>query len=228
MRHLFVFVSVFVFVLQAEAQGVMRHDGDSIAFVGARWQTDTLDGLRYMRHHFRHKQVFNSNQYFTVIELPRGSKRKLRFVADSTLATVSDFALRHNALAAVNGSYFNMRTGVPICYLRIAGRQLGLNTPGRTDTVNRKYYQYATVRLLPTGKPRFLVPDSLRMSESLLPDSNLMTAGPMLLRHGTLVPQHTEKHFVYGRHNRTAIGLKPDGTVVFLVADGRMRGDSHR
>ena len=36
--------------------------------------------------------------------------------------------------------------------------------------------------------------------------------------------QHVEKRFVSGRHNRTAIGLKPDGTVVLLVADGRSKG----
>jgi len=198
--------------------------GDSIAFSKARWECDTLVGVRFMHTHFTGREVFKSNQYFTVVEIPRGARHRLCFVADPVRATVSAFAEQRNALAAVNGSYFDMRTGSPICYLRIGGRQLGINTPGRHDTVNRKYYQNATIRLLPSGKPRFLIPDSLRMAESLLPDSNIMTAGPMLLLRGATVPQHTEKRFVSGRHNRTAIGLKPDGTVVLLVADGRCKG----
>ena len=208
------------FLPPAHGQGI----SDSLAFAKAPWQCDTVHGLRYLHTHFNHRELFHSNQYITIIEIPRGAKHRLCFVSDTARATVSEFATRHNALAAVNGSYFDMRTGIPICYLRIGGRQLGINTPGRNDTLNRKYYQFATVRLLPSGRPRFLVPDSLRMAEALLPDSNLMTAGPMLLHRGATVPQHLEKRFVAARHNRTAIGLKPDGTVILLVADGRFKG----
>ena len=213
-------LSSYFLLPPARGQGI----SDSLAFAKAPWQCDTVHGLRYFHTHFNHRELFHSNQYITVIEIPRGAKHRLCFVSDTARATVSEFALRHNALAAVNGSYFDMRTGSPICYLRIGGRQLGINTPGRNDTLNRKYYQFATVRLLPSGRPRFLVPDSLRMAEALLPDSNLMTAGPMLLHRGATVPQHVEKRFVAGRHNRTAIGLKPDGTVILLVADGRFKG----
>lgn len=218
---------LLVFLLLCPIAGTAQHAthvGDSLAFSRARWVCDTVDGIRWMYTHFTGREVFNSNQYLTVVEIPRGSKHRMCFVADSVRATVSDFAVRHGAIAAVNGSFFDMRTGVPICFLRISGRQLGYNTPGRSDSVNRKYYQNAAVRLLHTGKPRFLMPDSLRMAETLLPDSNIMTAGPMLLQRGTSIAQHTEKRFVSGRHNRTAIGLKPDGTVVLLVADGRTKG----
>ena len=221
-----VFSLYLLLFFPVRAQHYVNYTADSLAFAKGPWQCDTVGGIRYLRSIFNHRQLFNSNQCLSVIEIPRGARHRLRFVADSSRATVSEFALRHNALAAVNGSYFDMKTGAPICYLRIDGRQMGINTPGRNDTVNRKYYQFATVRLLPSGKPRFLVPDSLRMAEALLPDSNIMTAGPMLLRRGVSVAQHVEKRFVAGRHNRTAIGLKPDGTVVLLVADGRMKNDA--
>ena len=50
-----------------------------------------------------------------------------------------------------------------------------------------------------------------------------MTAGPMLLRKGQYVPQRDDRTFVTKRHNRTALGLRPDGTTVLLVADGRFK-----
>ena len=50
-----------------------------------------------------------------------------------------------------------------------------------------------------------------------------MTAGPMLLREGRYVPQRDDRTFVTKRHNRTALGLRPDGTVLLVVADGRFR-----
>lgn len=223
MKHLPILLALLL-PLALFAQGRRSFTADSLAFVNAPWQVDTFDGVKFYSHHFNQRQLFNSNQYFSVIEVPRGHHR-LALVADTLLTTVSDFALRNKALAAINGSYFNMRTGEPVCFLRIAGQQLGENTPPRTGPDSlRKYYQYATIRVLPSGRPRFLVPDSLRTAESLLPDSNLMTAGPMLLQRGSTVPQRTEKRFVSGRHNRTAIGLKPDGTVLLLVVDGRAKG----
>lgn len=210
-----------VALLPAQVSAQRDYTADSIAFVNADWHADTLDGFLFLHHHFMHRQVFNSNQCFSVVEIPSGSPTKMRFVADTQMTTVADFATRHQALAAINGSYFNMRTGAPVCYLRIDGRELGINTPARNDSTYRKYYQYATIRLTATRRPRFLVPDSNRYAERALPDSNIMTAGPMLIRRGTVIPQRMDRHFVYGRHNRTAIGLKPDGTVVLLVVDGR-------
>jgi len=217
-----VFCVLLLWMLLPTGAAAQRdYTADSAAFVNADWHADTLNGFRYLHHHFMHRQVFNSNQCFSVIEIPSGSPSRLCFVADTHLTTVSAFAARHGALAAINGSYFNMRTGVPVCYLRIDGREIGVNTPSRNDSIYRKYYQYATIRLTPTRRPRFLVPDSSRMAERALPDSNIMTAGPMLIRKGMDIPQRMDRHFVYGRHNRTAIGLKPDGTVVLLVVDGR-------
>ena len=197
------------------------YTADSIAFVNADWHPDTADGFLFLHHHFMHRQVFNSNQCFSVIVIPTGSQSGLHFVADTQMTTVADFALRNNALAAINGSYFDMRTGVPVCYLRIGGKEWGINTPSTRDTVNRKYYQYAAIRLLRSRRPRLLVPDSNRMAERHLPDSNVMTAGPMLIYKGIDVPQRLDRRFVFGRHNRTAMGLKPDGTIVMVVADGR-------
>lgn len=224
-RPLFLLILFFTAIQPLQAQH-RDFKADSAAFVDASWQTDTLDGFFYRRHHFMHRQVFNSNQYFCIVEIPKGTGARLALVADTQLTKVSDFALRSNALAAINGSYFNMKTGEPICFLRIQGKEWGKNTPGRNDTVNRKYYQYATLRLLRNGKPRLLVPDSIRSSEAALRDSNVMTAGPMLIYNGMEVKQKLDRRFVTDRHNRTALGIKPDGTVVLLVADGRAKREA--
>ena len=217
---------VSTFAVPSLLHAQRNYTADSIAFVNADWHTDTLDGFYYRHHHFMHRQVFNSNQYFSVIEIPSGSTSCLSFAADSVMTPVTVFATRDSALAAINGSYFDMRTGAPVCYLRINGRELGENTPSSTDSIHRKYYQNGTIRLLPTRRPRFLMPDSGRNAERMLPDSNIMTAGPMLIQRGIDIPQHLDRSFVFRRHNRTAIGLKPDGTVVMLVADGRHRGEA--
>lgn len=207
-------------------QGQSSHrdySADSIAFVNAMWQVDSLKGFVFKHYHFQHQQVFNSYQYIGIIEIPRGSKAHLAFVADTAYTRVSEFARRHNALAGINGSFFDMRVCRPSCYLRIGGKTIGENTPGETDSINRKYFQNGTIRLTRSGHPRFLIPDSNRLAETKMPDSNIMTSGPMLIHRGQNVPQRLDRKFVYSRHNRTALGLKPDGTIVLFVADGRVK-----
>ena len=193
---------------------------DSLRVANAEWSIDTLEGFYLKRYQFGEGALFCSAQHLCVIEIPARSHRRLAFVHDSALTTVSDLARRTNAYAAVNGSFFDMDKGNPICYLRIGGQQLGENTPQVSDSVNRKYYQYAVMTLAPT---RLWVPDSNRQWEIQLADSDIMTAGPMLLHEGQYVPQRDDRTFITRRHNRTALGLRPDGTTLLLVADGRFR-----
>lgn len=199
------------------------HSVDSLRVADAEWRVDSLDGFTLRRYHFGQGGLFCSAQYLCLIEIAPDSPRRLAFVHDERLAAVSQLASRLGALAAVNGSFFDMGQFNPICYLRIGGRQVGENTPQKSDTVNRKYYQYATLVLDSAGRPHLRVPDSNRHAEAAWPDSNIMTAGPMLLADGRTLPQRDDRTFVTARHNRTALGLKPDGTVLLLVADGHFR-----
>lgn len=195
---------------------------DSIRLTHAEWSVDTLEGFYLKRYQFGEGELFCAAQHLCVIEIPARSHRRLAFAYDTTLTEVSVLAQRSNAYAAVNGSFFDMDRGNPICYLKIDGVAVGENTPGKDDTVRRKYYQHATL-VLESGRPELVVPDSLRQWEETLADSNVMTAGPMLLREGKEVPQRDDRTFVTRRHNRTALGIRPDGTTLLVVADGRFR-----
>lgn len=198
-------------------------NADSIAFCSAQWEVDEHPGFSVKRLSISDKSLFASNQYITMIVIPPDSKRRLAFaLAKDTLLPTSELAQRTDALAAVNGSFFDMKYYNPICYLRIDGEEVGINTPGKDDTINRKYYQYASIKLR-NGKPKLFIPDSSRFAEQSRPDSNIMTAGPMLLWHGERSPQRDDRTFVTYRHNRTALGTKADGTVIILTADGRFR-----
>lgn len=199
---------------------VVDYSNDSLRVANAEWRIDSLEGFTLKRYHFGEGELFCSAQHLFVIEVPAHSPRRLAFAYDSLLTPVDTFARRREAFAAINGSFFDMDKGNPVCYLRIDGQLLGENTPQKNDSVNRKYYQYATLTLGPT---RLWVPDSNRTWENILSNGDIMTAGPMLLRKGQYVPQRDDRTFVTKRHNRTALGLRPDGTTVLLVADGRFK-----
>lgn len=217
LKHPLLTLLLLAVPLAASAQ-----NADSLRIVNARWQTDTLDGMLLKQHHFSRKNCMGSNQFVAYIEIPPDSPRRLAFSHTPQRTPTSRHAQSHNALAAINGSFFDMRYHNPICYLRIDGREVGINTPQAVDSIHRKYYQYATL-LLDEGRPRFVVPDSARLAERTLEASDVMTAGPMLVRNGSLVPMRTDKTFVTDRHNRTAVGLCSDGSVLLVVVDGRTR-----
>ena len=219
-------LAILILALAANAVSAqVDYSIDSMRVVDAEWRIDTLEGFYLKRYQFGEGTLFCSAQYLCVVEIPARSHRKLAFVYDSTLAPVSTLAQQCGAYAAVNGSFFDMKESHPVCYLKIDGQVLGENTPAATDSVRRKYYQHATL-LLEDGRAKIALPDSARIWEESLPDSNIMTAGPMLILNGAEVPQRDDRTFVTKRHNRTALGLRPDGTTLLVVADGRFRHKS--
>ena len=217
------FVAAMLVALMPIASAQRPHSvQDSLLVVDARWQVDSMDGFVLKRMHFNRANCLGSNQYVCIVEIPAGSPRRLALTYEAERTPTTVHAQRHGALAAINGSYFDMSRHNPICYLRIDGNELGINTPQVVDSIHRKYYQYGSLSLR-GGRPHLFVPDSARLSERTLKDSNIMTAGPMLIWHGKLVPQRVDKSFVADRHNRTAVGCRNDGTTLLVTVDGRTR-----
>lgn len=215
----------FAFPLQGCTQniGSVSVNADSLALANAIWRVDSLDGFVLKQLQISDNSYFGSCQNFCMIELPRNSECRLAFAYDSTADRTSSIAQRHGALAAINGSFFDMDDGSPVCYLRIAGREVGINTPAVTDTVNRKFYQYSTI-VLRKGRAGVMVTDSNRFWERSVQDSNIMTTGPLLIFRDSLLVQDVSRSFVAKRHNRTALGRRRNGTVILFVADGRHKG----
>ena len=213
MKRVVIYLLSLTFALCLHAQR------DSLAFANGNWLTDTIDGMVLKQCRFEGQQLFASNQQIFVLEIPDTAHYTLAFAHEPRRTKTSEMAQKHDAVAAINGSFFDMDQHFPVCYLRIDSVELGENTPGK-DTVNRKYYQYGTL-CLSHDSVFILKTDSPRHWEEALPYPDIMTAGPLLIWHDTLQHMRDDRTFVTNRHNRTAVGIRDDGTVLLLVADGR-------
>ena len=220
MKRPILFLFLVALCLLSNAQSFSR--ADSLFISNAQWHVDSMDGFVLKQIHFNKKNCLGANQNICVIELPATSPRRVAFTFEERRTPTTVHASRNGAYAAVNGSFFDMSRHNPICYLRIDGKELGINTPQPSDSVHRKYYQYGSL-VLRDGRPAYVVPDSARMAEREWGDSNIMTAGPMLIHDGRLVSMRDDKTFVTQRHNRTAIGTRADGTVLLVTLDGRSK-----
>lgn len=200
---------------------------DSLVLVEARWKIDTIHGLILTTIHFNNQEYFHSNQNISILEIPKDSDYQLQYAYAVRRTKTSAMAQKHNALAAINGSFFDMDKHNPICYLRINGEEVGINTPGK-DTINRKYYQYGTMALADCASDNgplahILHTDSARLWERTLNYTNIMTAGPLLIFQGEVQPMRNDLSFVNSRHNRTAIGILPNGNILMITVDGRTK-----
>lgn len=194
---------------------------DSTTLCQAPWHVDTIETLVLKTVHFENHEYFHSNQFIALLEIPAQSNVQLAYAYEKQRTRTSTIAQKHRAIAAINGSFFDMEKHHPVCYLRINGEEVGINVAG-VDSVNRKYYQYGTL-VIDSNRMQILHTDSARFWERTLPYENIMTAGPLLIYRGEKIAQRNDLSFVNKRHNRTAVGIRPDGSILMLVVDGRSK-----
>lgn len=212
------YILPFLFLLIARTAYAQN---DSLTLVQAEWHIDTINGMVLKTVHFTQQEYFHSNQFICILEIDPKADIKLQYAYEPKRTKTSVMAKKRNAIAAVNGSFFDMENHNPICHLRINGVEIGENTPGK-DTLNRKYYQYGTL-VFNDKDVRIVHTDSARLWERSLPDKNIMTAGPLLIYQGNDLPMRNDLSFVNSRHNRTAVGIKADGTILLFTVDGRTK-----
>ena len=114
--------------------------------------------------------------------------------------SVAEKARGVKVVAAVNGDFFNMATGEPTGALVMNGRQVHASG-------GRIYFAI----LKDTNKA------VIRTGELQGDEAEAIGAASMLIQDGTIVASADDTV----KQPRTAVGIKEDGTVVLIVADGR-------
>ena len=166
--------------------------------------------------------LFGANQFLCVLEVAPGLRFDIVPSVDKTLELTSALADRYGAVAAINGSFFNMRAPYgSVNYLRVDGDELAPNAPDtyenpRKGRSTRQSGAVATEK----GCLYILKSDELARWERDIEAEDVVTSGPMLLIGGNTEEVRRDK-FNTNRHPRTAVGRKADGTVLLVTADGR-------
>lgn len=195
---------------------------ESGILAGGDWTEETIAEGIVLRQAAFAGNLFDANQYLCVLEIAPGARFDIVPSVDKTLETTSALAARYDAIAAINGSFFNMKAPYgSVNYLRVDGSELAPNAPDsyenpRRGRSTRQTGAVATFR----GDIYVLKSDEIARWERDIEAEDVVTTGPMLLVAGEAEPQAKDK-FNTNRHPRTAVGVRPDGTVVLLVADGR-------
>lgn len=193
---------------------------DSLTFVQTDWQWTTL--ASGAEAGYASLNIFGSTQSISVIRY-RASKFKTDIVsAPGTESSTTDtLAMRAGAFAAVNGSYFNMKTLEPATFFCHSGKVL-------SNTYRKELYRCDGVLALKKGcGHRIAVIPYNKEKEDLYRKryKAAVVSGPVLTLEGKRRADFDMKNkFFSRRHPRTFVGETSDGWIYFVVIDGRFRG----
>lgn len=164
--------------------------------------------LRYPARKF-HTDIANDSG----VNNPRKPEYPKAVNPDSPATTTSGFAARYGACAAINGSFFNMSTLYPACYVLDDGELEG-DVPGTDLEV------IDGILALRGHKVDIFRADTSSYGRRLKGYRDAFAAGPVLIENGKTLGGWPETNFFTGRHQRTVVGTKGKW-VYFLVIDGR-------
>jgi exopolysaccharide biosynthesis protein len=200
-------------------------DADSVAFSKAKWLKQKVAKKTVLyTYQFGDSSLFNANQYISFVEVKNKNKAPGFFIGYSPkeLIKTSDFAKKHQAIATLNGTFFDVKNGGSVTFLKVNDTIINQNRDEKNN--KRAMHQKAAV-VINNYQPAIKKWDGSAKWENNLGDKTIMLSGPLLILDSEnelldSVP------FNKLRHPRTALGIKPDGSVLLLTVDGRQQNSS--
>jgi len=206
-----------LFFIAAAAVCSLAAQQDSISFAHADWIVKKISrGIKLKQSWFDHS-LFNSSQNISILEIKLNKKNRIDVEADPVkLKPTSSFGIEHDALAAINGTFFDMKNGGSVDYIRLDGKTLNETRPGKNNS--RSFHQKAAI-IFNGNKLNIQKWDGSTDWENKLMGEDIMVTGPLLVENKKETVMDTIGFYTM-RHPRSAIALKGN-TIFFISVDGR-------
>ena len=188
-----------------------------LSLLGVDWSQDTIaDGLYFGQMQF--DDLFESKQSVSVLQVDLSKPIHAAFVYSDTNRITSEMASDAEALAAVNGSFFDMKNGGGVKYLKSDG-----NLVHRSKASTYTFWDSGAVAIDQDGFVRLIkAPEDLDWSvfneNEQYPD--IMVSGPWILLEGEEADIEPVS-FNTNRHPRTFACTTKDKQLKLVTVDGR-------
>jgi exopolysaccharide biosynthesis protein len=203
---------------------LMAQSADSLTFVKAPWKVQKIDkGITLKEYHFTgDDKIFDSDQYVSIVEIDQ-KKAKGRFaLADNPgkITRTSRFAADSSAVAALNGTFYNMRPPYnSVCYFKKNGTvvydKVGSMAQRENGAVVIDGKGVLSVEGAGDRNPKWVLTHTA---------PSIMCSGPMLMADGK-DSFLQENSFNRTRHPRSAVATSKNKAYLITV-DGRAKGNS--
>lgn len=214
MRLLVVFVLLFVL-----CAGDVSAQTDSVNFKRVEWDSKRLaPGIHLRQAWFRGKTLFKSNQFISVLEIKPKIKNRLSIAFEPKVKrTTSDFGSGSMAIAVINGTFFDVKKGGSVDFIRAGGKIINENHLEKNNT--RARHQQAAL-VIKNGALHIDEWDGSADWEKNLDGEDVMLTGPLLL-HNDKQAKLDSNTFNVARHPRSAMAVTDNNRVLMITVDGR-------
>jgi exopolysaccharide biosynthesis protein len=192
---------------------------DSVNFRRVEWTKKRIaPGVQLKQAWFRNKTLFNSNQFISVLEIKERHKNKFALAYEpKQKRTTSDFAIDKHAVAAINGTFFDVKNGGSVDFIKANGQIINEN---RLDKENKRARHQQAALVIKEGKLHIDEWDGSADWEKKLDGEEVMLTGPLLLHNNKQVELDSAS-FNMLRHPRSAIAITNNNRVLLITIDGR-------
>lgn len=188
---------------------------DSLAVVSAQWKIESP------RKGITHKyasipQLYQAPQSISLIEIDPGAGLKVGVTVSDKMRETSKMASEQGAIAAINGSYFDMKRGNSVCFLKVDRQVVDTTTLGEFA---RRVTGAVSIR---KGKMKIISWNREIEKQYKGKKGIVLGSGPLMLKDGRYCDWSLcEKDFIRTKHPRSAVALTKDGKILFITVDGR-------
>lgn len=210
-------VLLITFTFSVNAQNLT----DSIRFVNAPYETKFIQsGVAWQHFHFQDSAIFNAKENINLIRVAKNAKGirwALGTDCDSLLPT-SALAKKYNAIAAINGSFFDVKKGGAVDFLKIDN--LVVDT-SKSNGVKLAEHQQAAL-ILKNNLPCIIhARDSFDYDwqRTFTAYTDVMVSGPWLIQNREINTLSVTP-FNKNRHPRSGVCFT-DSEIILITVDGR-------
>lgn len=170
--------------------------------------------------------LFDSHQRIHMVSLPKAALRQFALAlrhSPKTLRTTSWFGETNQALAAVNGGYFDMDDGGSVTYLEVGDSVICFTQPD-VDSLKWAFPDSLINGAVLLTKSGELVLEAARPDSAYAQsdqEAAVLVVGPLLLKDGKRVAM-PKANFVSNRHPRSYLAATRDD-ILLVTVDGRSR-----
>ena len=217
-KHLITYSLSIFYTISIIAQTATK---DTFLFSTTPWETtDIGNGITWQHYHFKDKQLFNANENIHILRLKNKSKKaQLAFAsAGDSLVFTSELARQSNALAAINGTFFDVKKGGSVDFIKINGQILDTTVHNFKKLAG---HQQAAIVIKRNKMSIVKARDSIDFQwVTKLKYKDVMVTGPLLIWDNQPLPL-SKSAFNDNRHPRTCACITNKNEVILMTIDGR-------
>ena len=188
---------------------------DSLAIVSAQWKVESPQkGL--IHKYASIPRLYQGPQSVSLIEVDPGAGLKVDVAVSGEMKETSRIASEHHAIAAINGSYFDMKRGNSVCFLKVGDQVVD------TTTLSESKWRVTGAIHLHKGKMKLIPWNRQTEKEYEEEAGTVLASGPLMLKDGQVCDWNScEPNFIRTKHPRSAVATTKDGKILLITVDGR-------